>query len=227
LFVQQRPDLQVTWIVLALALFGLVAVGRVRRGFALYLATSALFGSAILFCFFTDANLVRIYMPLFTTLAIFAGFGLDELCRRFRPGGMIATAATLGCVTWITWTSLFGRIQSDFFVQHLYKRTAAPDYDYRDVDRPILDHLLAHRTAGDTFGAFGDKAVIFRLQDAGMPGAVENYMEGDQPLLPTWVVATRKSGFDKSPHTIERGGAYRYVIRDTIDRWTLYERVER
>lgn len=225
LFVQQRADLQITWIVLALALVGLVATWRVRRIFAAYLALTAAFGSAILFCFFTDANLLRIYMPVFTALAIFAAFGLEALAARFRRGGSIVIVMILIVIGWTSWTSLFGRVEDRFFVQHLYKRTAAPDNDYRDVDRPILDHLIARRAPSETVGVFGDKAAIFRLQDAGIH-ATENYLEGPPETWPAWIVAVRRV-FHGSPHTIERGGAYRYVIRDTIDRWNLYERVTR
>jgi len=225
LILSQRIDLLFTWIVIALALFGSIVTLRRNRTFALYAAASALFGSAILYFFFTDAMLVRAYMPVIVALPIFAAFGLDDLSGRARRAAPVVIALVLSLLAWTSWTTLFGRVHDTFFVQHLYMQTGPSNKDFRDVDRPILEHLISHRDATDTVGVFGDKSAIFRLQDAGIRAA-ENYLEGPPETWPDWIVVSRAM-FHGSPHTIERGGAYRYVIRDTIDRWNLYERVER
>ncbi|MBL8859404.1 MAG: hypothetical protein JNL28_12910 [Planctomycetes bacterium] len=221
----QRPDLQLTWIVLAFALVGFVLVWRERKTLAVYLGLSALGGTLILFCFFTDAWLMRAYMPLFTTLAIFAAFGLAALARRAGGLGPFLVALALAVVTWTTWTSLFGRVEDRFYVQHLYVMGGDVQKDYRNVDSQLLEHLRAHLAPGQSVGVFGDKSAIFRLQDIGIR-AREDYLEGASETWPDWIVAAR-SLFQPSPHTVERGGAYRFVTRDTIDRWHLYERVAR
>lgn len=226
LFATQRLDLLVTWPVLVLSLVGFVALLRARRTLAWFLFGNALAGSAILFLFFTDAWLVRAFMPLFVVLALLAALGTHVIAERLRAAGPIWIACVLGVLGWISWTTLFGRVEDPLFVQHLYRPDAPLDKDFRDVDRPILDHLLAHRAEGDTYGVFGDKSAIFRLQDAGLRGARENYMEGAHALRPKWVVAARNTKFQESPHTIERGGPYRFVVSDTIQRWSLYERVD-
>lgn len=225
LFKTSRLDLLLTWPLLLCAAAGVVVALRRSKRTALFLLGSALGGTAILFFFFADAWLVRAHMPLFVALAIFAAIGLDALVARLWGVGAALAGLVLASLLWITATTLWGRVDDVAFLQRLYNPGAPPEVDYRDVDRPILDHLLAHRSADDTYGIFGDKSAIFRLQDAGIRGATENYMEGPDPVRPKWVVAARNTDFAKSPHTIERGGPYRFVVRDTIDRWSLYERV--
>lgn len=221
-----RLDLLVTWPALVFAVVGLLALLRTRRTLAWFLLGNGLGGSAITFLFFTDAFLPRAYMPLYVVLGILAAAGLDALLERARVAGAVVAALVLATLGWITTTTLFGQVASLGFVQHFYMPGAPLDKDYRDVDRPILDHLLAHRKEGEGVGVFGDKSAIFRLQDAGIRGARENYMEGPQAERPKWVIAARNTKFHESPHTIERGGAYRFVVSDTILRWSLYERTD-
>jgi hypothetical protein len=225
LFSSQRPDILITWIVLALAAVGFAVTWRERRTLAVYFALSAFMGSAILFLMFTDAWLVRAYMPVYVSLAIAAAFGIDALATRARAAGPIVVGLVLLALSWTTWTTLFGRVTDTFFVQHLYMQGGPLDKDFRDVDRPIREHLLAHRDATDTVAVMGDKSAIFRLQDVGIR-ATEDYLQGPPESWPDWIVAARKVAAE-SPHRNNLDRAYRYVIRDTIDRWQLYERVER
>jgi hypothetical protein len=224
LILSQRVDLLVGWIVLALALLGFVVTLKRYRICAWYLALSAAAGSVILFLGFTDAMLLRPYMPLILVCAIFAAFGLADLAVRARAAGPVVVGLVLVTLCWTSWTTLFGRVPDTLFVQHLYMQGGPLNKDFRDVDRPILDHLIAHRQPTDTVAVFGDKSAIFRLQDIGIR-ATENYLEGPPETWPDWLVAARRV-YSGSPHTIAHPDAYRYVIRDTIDRWILLERVE-
>lgn len=226
----QRFDLQIGWLVLALALVGFVAWWRTERRFVFHLCASALFGSAILFLAFGDAFLLRGYMPLFVTLLIGAATGTSEIARALATrAGHLAGAAFTGLVLIsllvVTWTTLFGRVEQALFVQRLYAHAEPRLVDYRNVDRPILDTLRSRMKPGDKVGVFADKAALFRLQDAGIR-ATEDYLEGPKDAWPAWVVGVSRI-FDPSPHSATRGGEYQVAATDTIGRWSLYERIAR
>jgi hypothetical protein len=226
IFGSQRVDLLLGWVVIVLAIVGVVEMWRAHRIMACHVLATVGVGALVLFLGFGDAYLVRAYMPVFVAAFLFAGVGLAASAAWIgaRSGHLVAgltVTAVLGVLAFTSWTTMFGRVKSPFFVQHFYSQTSSTERDWREVDAPILERLRTDLRAGETVGVFTDKAAIFRLLDVGIR-AKEDYLEGPPADWPTWVVGTIKGddGFEGRPQR----AAYDLVLIDTIHRWGLWRR---
>jgi hypothetical protein len=225
LFVQQRPDLLITWPMLALALAGAVWLRRVDRPAFRWLLANAIAGPALLFLFFGDAWLLRAHLPSIVLLLVFAACGVAWVIDRLgHAAGVVVGCTVIALTAATTWSSLFGRHLGPLFLQKLYDQTN--QLDHRHVDEAMYDLLQREIEPGDAVGVWGDKACLFRLLDRGIP-AREDYMENrPTETWPRWVVGVPagKDGFERSRFFDARGGPYRLRAKDNVGRHALYER---
>jgi len=227
---EQRVHVMLGWGTIVFGVAGFVVLWRARRSLAAHVAAAATAGSVVLFLFFGDAYLARIYMPLWLALIVFSAVALAALVAWLaaRVGHAVAgivLAAALGMQAAVTSVTLFGDVESPLFVQRLYTIRSKGNTDMRDVDAPILDRLRAEYRPGERVTVFSDKGAIFRLMGIGIT-AREDYFEGEHPAWSDWVVGVRNQ-FEKRPFFEANGGEYRFVVADTTSRWGLYRRVPR
>jgi MFS family permease len=216
----QRLDLLLTWPLIALAPIGLVWLARRAPSSARWLVLNAVLGAAILFLYYGDAYLARIYLPSFAVLYALAAAGVVALGDRFGPAAGAAVGATvIAFLAGSSWSTLLGRHLGPLFVQKLYDQQN--DLDHRHVDDGLYGLLAAEMRPGDRVAAFGDKAVLFKLLDRGV-SAREDYLEGPRAEWPRWIVAATNV-FERSPHFAANGGPYVLRARDTVGRHGLYE----
>ncbi len=225
LFVQQRPDLLITWPMLALALAGAIWLRRADRTAFRWLAANLIAGPTLLFLFFGDAWLLRAHMPSLVLLLVFAACGVAWVIDRLgHAAGVVVGCTVLALTAATTWSSLFGRHLGPLFLQKLYDQTN--QLDHRHVDEALYDLLLREIRPGDAVGVWSDKACVFRLLDRGIV-AREDYMEGRPPeTWPRWVVGVPagRDGFERSPFFDAQGGPYHLRAKDNVGRHALYER---
>ena len=93
----------------------------------------------------------------------------------------------------------------------------------KDVVWHLGDFCFGKRNLEIAAQLNGNKKLVLGNHDM---YATEDYLRGPPESWPDWIVAARKVAAE-SPYRNDLERAYRYVIRDTIDRWHLYERVER
>lgn len=229
LFLSQRPDLMLTWVVIVLAVIGGVAMWHERGTLAKYWVATAIAGTLVTFFLFGDANLLRAYMPVYLITIVFAAFGLEHVAqfaaaRLGAIAGCVATAIVIATLTCTTWTTLFGQVASPFFIQHFYVQGKGNTLDYRHVDENIRAYLREHKKPDERVAVFGDKCMQFRLFDVGVESR-EDYIEGPRETWPTWVVGRIDGarGFGASKFPVARGGPYELVMQDTIARFALYK----
>jgi hypothetical protein len=216
----QRPDLQLTWVVLMLALVGALWLRRADRAAFRWLALNALAGPVMIFLLFGDAWLLRAYLPSLVLLAVFAACGVAWVAERCGHGlGAAVGALALALLAATSWSSLFGRHGAPLFVQKLYDQSN--DLEHRHVDEPLYDLLQREIRPGEAVTVFSDKAAIYRLLDRGIRSR-EDYLEGPRELWPRWVVGVA-AVFEKTPHFEARGGPYQLRVRDGVGRHALYE----
>jgi hypothetical protein len=225
LFVQQRPDLLITWLMLALALAGAVWLRRADRAAFRWLAGNMVAGPLLLFLFFGDAWLLRAHLPSVVLILVFSACGVAWLTDRLGHAAGVAVGCTvLALTSATTWSSLFGRHLGPLFLQKLYDQSN--QLDHRHVDEAMYDLLQREMQPGDAVGVWGDKACIFRLLDRGI-AAREDYMENRPPeTWPRWVVGVPagRDGFEGSRFFDKQGGPYRLRAKDGVGRHALYER---
>ncbi len=226
----QRVDLQIGWLVIVLAIIGLVAWLRANKGLARFLVATSGIGGLILLFGFGDAMLLRAYMPVWIVVFLCAAVGIASCATWIgaRGGHLLAVVfvvGVIGCLLATTWISLFGSVENPFFVQRLYAREAEGDLDKRNVDLQILERLRSEIRAGETVGAFGEKSPIVRLQDIGIPAQEVDLAEANKSSWPTWIMG-RRNMLDQGKRVTQNGGEYELVVGDTIGRFGLYHRVK-
>jgi len=228
LFVAQRPDLQVTWVMIVLAILGAMWMRSADRTAFRWLAANLIAGPVLLLLLFGDAWLLRAYLPSVVLMLVFSACGIAWIAARFgHAAGAIVGSLALALTAGTTWQSLFGAHGDALFVQKLYDQQN--DLDHRHVDDALYDLLARERKSDELVGVFGDKACIYKLQDRGIV-AREDYME-DRPIetWPVWVVgvASGPNGFEASRFFEKQGGPYVLRAKDAVGRHALYERVSR
>ncbi len=225
LFVAQRPDLQVTWVMIVLAILGALWMRRADRTAFRWLAANSVAGPLLLFFLFGDAWLLRAYLPSVVLMLVFSACGIAWIAGRFgHAAGAIVGSLALALTAGTTWQSLFGRHLGPVFVQKLYDQTN--HLDHRHVDDAIYALLARERKSDELVAVFGDKACIYKLQDRGIV-ATEDYMEGRAiETWPVWIVGA-VNVFERSAFFDEKGGAYVLRAKDSVGRHALYQRVTR
>lgn len=231
LFVAQRPDLQVTWVMIVLAILGAMWMYRADRTAFRWLAANLVAGPVLLLLLFGDAWLLRAYLPSVVLMLVFSACGIAWIAGRFgHAAGAIVGSLALALTAGTTWQTLFGAHSQHggaLFIQKLYDQQN--DLDHRHVDEPLYDLLVRERQPDELVGVFGDKACIYKLQDRGIV-ARENYMEtGAVETWPVWVVgvASGKNGFEASRFHEKQGGPYVLRAKDAVGRHALYQRIVR
>lgn len=228
LFVAQRPDLQVTWVMILLAILGAMWMHRVDRTAFRWLALNFVAGPVLLLFLFGDAWLLRAYLPSVVLMLVFSACGIAWIAGRFgHAAGALVGSLVLALTCGTTWQTLFGSHGGALFVQKVYDQRN--DLDHRHVDGPLYDLLVRERRPDELVGVFGDKACIYKLQDRGIV-ARENYMEtGAVETWPVWVVGVVKgpNGFEASRFFEKQGGPYVLRAQDAVGRHGLYQRVPR
>jgi hypothetical protein len=225
LFVDQRPDLGLTWAMLVLAVLGALWLRRVDRTAFRWIAANAVAGPILVVFLFGDLFLLRAYLPSVVLLLVFSACGVAWIAERFNASlAAVVGSAVLFLTAATTWQTLFGAHDGPLFVQKLYDQTN--DLDHRHVDEQLYALLLRERKPDELVAVFHDKACIYELQDRGIR-AREDYME-DRPIetWPVWIVGVQRT-FEASRFFEANGGPYTRRATDAVGRHALYERVGR
>jgi len=215
---------QVGWIVIALSVPGMVFMRRRDQALFRFLFTTFMMSWAVFFFAFRDPYLVRIYLPTFILLIVFAAEGMLGFADRFaleRRGLARVVIASIVVFLWAqSAVTLFVRSDTPLTVASFYTPLKQP---HRRPLKPISDYLHTHRQSGEVLGINGDFSPFFSLQDEGHSGQHHNGAAWEKPLAeqPTWIVGGQRQ-MKSEGHALEAGGNFEFIVADTTGRLALY-----
>ena len=219
---------QLGYPLLALAAIGVVTTFARRRVLFVFLMMSGLGSALMLFLKFNLPHLVRIYLPAFAVLLLFAGQGfatLVDLAYRKRVRWVswavgVPLFAYLGAATWQT---LFAPLDAPLAVRPI-DFAEAQGRDPRHAEEPILRVLDVQLTEDEPVGVFQSFEMRFRVLDRGHRAHMFNPPEG-RPFpdeVPRFVIAVPASFLGLMNANYGSEHPYAEVVRDNVDRFALF-----
>lgn len=225
LFVTKRLHQQLGSPVLVLSALGALALWRRDRRVFRYLGVTFLASWAILFFAFRDPYLIRIYLPTFVLLVVFAAEGWHAVVQRLAPGnavaGLLLRASLPLFLLAQSTTTLFVESRVPVLTNgSLYYPLDQPN---RYPLLPIVEYLRQHREPGEILGVSGANTPMFRLRDYGIPSRPFNGAKWSRPRSewPTWLISARKA-MRKEGRSTDAGGPYEPVVSEAVGPQTLY-----
>lgn len=207
---------QISVPVVLFALVGFVVVWRRDRTWFKYLATWLVAAGAVFFLAFENPSILRIYLPQYVVLVVFAAEGLVYVCERAagstRPA--LARAFTVVLASGLTvflaatsWTTLFGQRDDAFFCEGPYLNLDG----WRESERDWLHYLEDHRVTSQ-IGVYPSKEPLFVALDAGFDARLFSFDESQD----TWTeyMLAVKSTMKREKRSTDLGGRYRLVAQD-------------
>lgn len=226
-FVQNRLDLQVGWIVLLLGLAGAVGMHRRDPRAFRFFATIFVTSWAIFFFFFRDPYLVRIYLPTFVVLVIFASEGLAILHTHLRRYGSALAHAAVGLILLFflvqSTQTVLGESGARFAARNFY--AGSQGEPNRHHLAPIVDHLREHMRTGDAVGVTDIYTPYFELEDQGIRSLLLlGRRRKPEDGRPQWMIGRIKDVEGGELKDVGGRKYYEHVVSDTLGSLGLFRR---
>jgi 4-amino-4-deoxy-L-arabinose transferase-like glycosyltransferase len=224
-FAENRLDLEIGWLVLALAVAGAVVMRRRDARAFRFLGVIFTTSWAIFFFFFRDPFLVRIYLPAFVVLVLFAGVGLAALHERLVRNSPLVAHGAVALVLAFTLAqcamTVLGEPGTPLAISSFY----GSRQPYRHHMRPIVEHLREHRKAGEREAVTDLYTPYFELEDAGIPsllfvGRRREPADG----WPEWMIGRVKDDEGGELKDVGGRGKYELAVADTLGTLGLFRR---
>jgi hypothetical protein len=216
--------LQLGWIVLALAIAGaLVLRRRDARAFR-FLATIFVTSWTIFFFGFRDPFLVRIYLPAFVVLAVFAGEGLAALHERITRKSKVLAHGAVALVLAFTLAQSAMTVLGDPGTPLAISSFYGSQLPYRDHMRPIVEHLRENWRSGERIGVTDLYTPYFELEDEGIASLLfVGRRREPSDGWPQWMIGRVK---DEGGELKDVGGekSYELAVADTLGTLGLFRR---